>query len=165
MSTAKNNVIKAGKKSLFDDATNVITSAVSFKQGDLLAYDATNDRLKAVAADADSATLVGVARCTVVSGKLQSPYSTATDAAEAAGAIVGPEYGGVYELIMKTGDVFNPGDLIYVTADPQTVTSVDAGAGSDVIGVYQGPVVASAAAGQLGYFVIGCRYPENALKL
>lgn len=165
MSTSYNNVIKAGGKALFDDASSVITSAVSFNQGDLIAYDATNDRLKAFAADTDSATLVGVARCKVVSGKLASPYSTATDAAEAAGAIVGPEYGGLYELTMKTADAFNPGDLVYSAGtDPQLITSVDSGAGSEVVGIYVGKAVGSAAAGQKGQFVIGCRYPENVLK-
>jgi len=160
MSTAKNRIVlDQERKSLFPDGTSVITSAVSFNQGDLLVFDDTNNRLKVPAAEAEGSTFVGIAIVTVVSGKLKSPYVTDVDASAGASGLPGPVYAVVAKLIAKTADAFNPGDPVYLypAGGAQYVSST----GTKQIGVYQGDVVASATAGQEILVKLGCRHPGD----
>lgn len=157
---SKNRItrLSGNAKSVFPDASTVIDATTSWEQGDLLFLD--SGLLKPIAAEVDAATFVGIAESTVVLGKVKSPYSTATDAAAGAVPVVGGVYGVVAKMVAKTGDAFNPGDLVYsVAANPQQVSST----GSKAIGIYQGGVVASAAAGSEVECLLGHRFPGDAL--
>jgi hypothetical protein len=156
---AVNNIVRGTPKSVFESAKALISSAVSWNQGDLLWLDASAHLIKPVAAVANALTFLGVARQTIVSGVVKSPYiGTAVDAAVAIEDIAGPAFGVSAKLIMATGVAFNPGDPIYPTVtDAQHVTTTDP-TSSHIIGYYVGPAVASAAAGQVGEFFIGCVY-------
>lgn len=163
MSTAKNRIVlDQERKSLFPDAKSVVTSAVSFNQGDLLVFDDTNNRLKVPALETEGSTFLGIAEVTVVSGKLKSPYVTDVDASAGASDVPGPVYSVVAKVIAKTADAFNPGDYVYLypTGGAQYVSS----AGTKPIGTYQGDVVASATAGQEILVKLGCRHPGDALQ-
>lgn len=163
MSTPKNRVVlDQMKKSLFPDAKSVVTSAVSFNQGDLLVFDDTNNRLKVPSAETEAATFLGIAEVTVVSGKLKSPYTTDVDASQGVTDVPGPVYNVEAKLIAKTGDAFNPGDAVYL--DPASGAQNVSSAGTKQIGVYQGPVIASAVAGQEILVLLGCRHPGDSLK-
>lgn len=168
MATSSNNNIKKSiaPKSLFDDMQSLLDSTISFNQGDLLYLDTSAHLIKPIAAEANTQTLLGVARETVVSGKLKSPYSTATDAAEGIGAVAGPLFGIEVELTLNTGDALNPGELVYpaYSVDAQTVTATDNGANHDPCGVYNGPAISSASAGQKIVVMLGCGYPARVLK-
>lgn len=159
MSTSKNNIVRSvAPKSLFESAKPVLSSAVDYNQGDLIAFDTSSKILKAVSSTADAGNLLGVARQKVVDGVVQSPYVTAVDASVAIEDMAGPVYGVVASLTLKTGDAFNPGDKVYIVAsDPQTVTVTDPGDGKNV-GIFQGSAVASASAGQTGDVLVGARY-------
>jgi hypothetical protein len=137
---AQNRIARSvAPQSLFEEAKALISSAVSFNQGDLLFLDATNHLIKAVTADADGATFLGIARITIVSGKLPTPYQgTAVDAAQSAVAVPGPQHGIIAKLKLKSGDAFVPGGLVYACAvDAQTVSS----AGTNAIGRFQGAAI------------------------
>jgi hypothetical protein len=151
-----------GKKSVFPDATAEISSAVSFNQGDLLVFNDTTNLLKVPAAEAEGLTFLGIAEVTIVSGKLASPYVTDVDAAQAISSIPGPVYNVVADLVAKTGDAFNPGDLVYL--DPATGTRGVSSTGTKAIGVYQGKAIGSASAGQEIEVLLGTRFPADALK-
>lgn len=160
MSTSYNNIVRSvAARSLFDSAKKVLTSSVTFNQGDLIAFDTSNHILKAVSATGDAANILGVAVEKISSGVVSSPYTgTAVDSSVAIEDIKGPVYGVVATMTMKTGDTFHPGDKAYVVAsDAQTVTATNPGDGN-YIGIYQGALVSSASAGQTGEFLIGCRY-------
>ena len=133
-------------KSAFESAKNVISSAVSFNQGDLLVLDTTTHLLKVAALEADGANFQGVAVVTVVSGKIASPYNTDVVASQSVQDVAGPVVGVVVKAILKTGEALNSGGLVYL--DPATGTRGVAASGTKPVGVYQGAVISSAAAGQ-----------------
>lgn len=150
MATSPVNNIKrsVAPKTWFPSAKSLVDSSVSFNQGDLIAL--VSNKLKAVSSDGETATLLGVAKVTVVSGKLKSPYVTDVDASLGVSDVPGPEFGVVVELVANTGDAFNPGDLVYPIAsvDAQTVSSSSNTGARTACGRYQGAVIASATAGQ-----------------
>lgn len=159
----KNTIVRSvAPKSIFESAKSVITTAVSFAQGDLLVFDDTNNRLKVPAAEAEGSTFLGVARVTIVSGKLESPYNTDVVGSQGIQDIPGPVYGVVAKCVIKTGDTIAPGDLVYL--DPATGTRGVTVTGTKAIGIYQGPAVAGAAAGTEVEILIGARHPQDALK-
>lgn len=132
---AKNRIVRQGNMlPIFSDAKPVVSSAISWNQGDLLYFDAVNNLLKPVTADADAATFAGIAQQTLVSGKPKAVYSgTAVDSAVAIESIVGPAHGCDAKLKLKVGDTFAPGDLVYATAvDAQTISVT----GTNAIGVF-----------------------------
>lgn len=161
---AKNNIVRAvAPKSIFESAKAVLSATNDWNQGDLLAFDTTSKVLKAVTAVTDSANILGVAKQTVVDGKVKSPYVTDVDASAAIENLAGPVYGVVAELKLTTGDTFAPGAKVYLTAtDAQTVTSVQPGA-EPHIGIYQGKNIASAAAGAVGEILVGARYGADGI--
>lgn len=146
---AKNRITRTVLQgSKFEAAKNLIDATVSFEQGDLLFLDTTSHLIKKVTAEADSATLLGIARTSVVNGKLKSPYQgTDVDAAVAATEIPGPVHGVIAKLVAKTGDAFVPGQKVGLDAASgayHVTTTVT----TKPVGIYQGPAIASAVAGQ-----------------
>jgi hypothetical protein len=83
--TAKNRIVRqVAPISLFEDATALVSSAISWNQGDLVYLDTTNHLLKALDSDAHAATICGIARQTISSGKPYPVYQgTQVDAAAA----------------------------------------------------------------------------------
>jgi hypothetical protein len=123
----------------------------TFDQGDLLVLSAGAIRVAAVGDISTPDILLGISTQDVVSGKLKRPYTTDVDASGGASNISGPVYGVEADLVLKTGEAFNPGDIVYydgaagafhVTITPP-VTPLE-------VGVFTGPAVASAAAGETG---------------
>lgn len=160
MSTANNNIVRlVAPKSIFESAYGVLSSSVTYNQGDFIAFDTSAKVLK-VAGTADIDNLLGIARQSIVNGVAPNPYQgTAVDASQAIADVAGPVYGVVASMVLKTGDAFTLGCKVYLTADPQTVTVTDPGSGAKNCGIYNGPLaVASAAAGQKGDILIGARY-------
>lgn len=159
MSTiAQNNIVRqVGLKSMFESAKPVLSTAVTFNQGDLIAFDTTNKVLKAFAASGDGANILGVARNTIVSGVMPSPIQgTAVDASQAIEDLAGPGYGVVAFFKATAGDTWNPGDAVYGSlTDAQTVQKTALGSS---IGIYQGSAIASAVAGQSILVLVGARY-------
>lgn len=143
----KNTIVRSvNPKSLFESAQSVIDSTISFAQGDLLYLDTTNHLLKVMTLETQSANFQGVARVTIVNGKIASPYNTDVNASIAISDIPGPQTGVVAKCVLKTGDSLNPGQQVgsYPTAGTRGVSSTIT---TNAIGVYQGPAIASAAAG------------------
>lgn len=155
-----NNIIRSvAPKSLFESALSVLSSSVSYNQGDLIAFDGTNNVLKAVTGSGQADNILGVARQTIASGKVASPYSgTAVDSAQAIEDVAGPVYGIVAALKLKSGDSFTPGCKVYLTStDAQTVSS---GAAGNHIGLYQGASVTAGTA-SVGDILVGARYSKS----
>lgn len=157
-------VVKSGPgKSLFESGKNATGSGSTWHQGDLICYDTSLKYCRAVTATGDGVTFVGISDNQVISGQLNSPYAglTPVDAAQVTPDFVGPKYGVIGRMILKTGDAFVDGGKVYLAngLDCQSVSSSDPGDGN-YIGIFQGPSVSSAAAGQLGDVLIGARYPS-----
>lgn len=148
-------------KSQFESALAVISSSVSFNQGDLLCFNAATNVLVNAVNEPDASTFLGIARVTVVSGKIKSPYVTDVDASTAVVDVPGPMYGVVANMKLKTGDAFTPGALIYAypTTDAQTISIT----GTKAIGIYQGSSV-TATATSTGEALLGHRYPGDSLQ-
>jgi hypothetical protein len=155
--TPINNIVRwVDGKSLFESALPVLSTAVTYNQGDLISFDATNNILKPVTGNGDSTFICGAARQTVASGKVASPYTTAVDASQAIEDLAGPVYGVVVSLKLTAGVDYTPGLPVYLTTtDAQTVTSAPGGSS---VGIYQGRAITSAAAGLYGDVLIGARY-------
>lgn len=162
--TPINNIIReVAPKSLFESALPVLSTAVTYNQGDLISYDATSNILKPVTGSGDSTFILGVARQTIVAGKTASPYTTAVDASQAIEDVAGPVFGVVASLKLTAGVNYVPGLPVYLTAtDAQTVTSASAGSS---IGLYQGPAITSAGAGLYGDVLVGARYGLSGLTV
>lgn len=142
--TSRNTIVRqVAPSATIADLTNFVSSACTWNQGDILYFDTGTNLVKAVTADADGATVLGVAVQAVVSGKPKPVYSgTAVDAATAIEALAGPLHGVEIKVKLKNGDVFTPGAAVYATAvDAQTVSS----AGVNAIGFYVGATVTAGA--------------------
>ena len=149
-------------KSLFESAINVITSAVTIAQGDLVIFNDTSNILDLPAAEADGATFLGIARVSISAGKVVSPYQgTAVDASGAIVDVPGPQYGVIAKLVLKTGITIAPGDRVFL--DPATGTRGVTNTGTKAIGIYQGPAIAGSAAGQEIECYLGARFPLDSL--
>lgn len=158
--TAKNRIVRSpAPKSIFESALALISSSVSFNQGDLLGLDTTNHVLKALTSDTDGLTILGIARQTIVSGKLISSYSgTAVDASQAIEDISGPQYGVIANMKLKNGDVFLAGGFVYGTnVDAQTVSA----SGTNPVGIFQDAGI-TAGASSTGNILLGAK-PGTAL--
>lgn len=158
--TPINNIVReVALKSIFESALPVLSTAVSYNQGDLLSYDATNNVLKPVTGNGDSTFILGVARQTVLNGVTKSPYTTAVDASQAIEDVAGPAYGVVASLKLASGQNYTPGLPVYLTTtDAQTVTSASGGSS---IGLFQGRAIVSAATGLSGDVLVGARYGKT----
>lgn len=163
MSLGKNTIVRSvAPKSLFESAKSVISAAVSFNQGDLLVFDGAANLLKKPALETEGITFLGVARVSIVNGKLESPYNTDVVSSQALQDIPGPVFGVVAKCVLKTGDTIAPGDDVYL--DPATGTRGVTVTGTKSIGTYQGIAIAGAAAGTEIEVLIGCRFPTDVLK-
>jgi hypothetical protein len=152
--SGKNTIVReVGRKSIFESAINVVSSAVSINQGDLVVFDDTANLLKLPSAETEGSTFLGVMMVSIASGKLVSPYTGIPDAVttSAINDVPGPAYG-----------VITPGDSIYL--DPATGTRGVTNTGTKIIGIYQGATVASATAGQEIEVLIGSRHNGDTLK-
>lgn len=160
MTTPINNIIRCGAqgKSLFDSALPVLSSAVTYNQGDLLAFNTSSKVLK-VAATGDGANFLGVAINTVVNGLPKQAYTgTAVDASVGMSDMGGPLYAVVAQLYLTSGDAFVLGAPVYLTADAQTITVTQPGSDPSV-GVFVGPsAITPAASGTKGDVKLGLRY-------
>lgn len=142
-----NRIVKTvAQNSLFDDATSVIDSTVTFNQGDLLCLD--TGLLRSVVALDDGTKFVGISRQSVVLGKLKSPYSTDVDASVAATHVAGPVFNVNAKLVAKTGDAFTTGCKVYLDGASGTYHVTSTAGLNTAIGIYQGPAIAAASAGQ-----------------
>lgn len=157
MSSPINNIVRSvAPKSRFESALPLLSTAVNYNQGDLLAFDGTN-KILVPATTGNVANLLGVARQTIVAGVAKSPYQgTAVDASVGISDLAGPVYGVVAFFTPKVGDAFTVGCAVYLTADPQTVTVTDPGS-NDSIGIYQGRAL-TGAAGLTVDVLVGSRY-------
>jgi hypothetical protein len=160
----KNKLIRSvAPNALFEDASKVITSSLTCDQHDFLVWDTGTLSLKKPTLETDGEFMLGVARDALVSGQPKSPYQgTAVDASQKAPALGGPLYGVEVLAQAKTGDVFQPGALVYL--DPATGGRGVAASGTKAIGVSIGPSV-TAVAGQEIPIRVGARYPLDTLKL
>lgn len=160
--TAKNRIVRSvARKSIFEDARNVIDATVNIEQGDLIALDTASNLLVPLVLEASGLTMLGISDVTLVSGKVKSPYQgTAVDAAQALESVPGPQYGVEAKMKLKSGDAFTPGALVYGSTDPQEVQE----SGTKAIGVYQGAAIASAPSGTEGEVLVGARYPGDVLQ-
>lgn len=163
MSNARNNVVRTlTNNSLFESAKPVLSTACNWNQGDLIAFDATNNILNAVTGTGSAANLCGVANQTIVAGVVPSPYlGTQVDASVGLSDLQGPSYGNVYGMVLKSGDAFVPGKSLYATTDPQTVTVTSAGT---AIGIYVGVAVTPAVTGTFGDCLIGANFGPSGVK-
>lgn len=166
--TSSSNRIKVSvqAKTMFNDG-QIAAGTNSWKQGELLCYDTSAHTLRVVAATTDAETLVGISDNEVKSGKIAGPYDglTAVDGAQSGPKFAGPKFGVLASLTLKAGDAFRPGDKVYLVdgADTSTVSITDPGLTGhtgNYVGIFQGALVASAAAGQQGDVLVGCRYPS-----
>lgn len=166
MSIARNNLIReVAPKSLFESMLPVLSSATActWNQGDILCMDTNVKYLRPVTGSGDSSIVVGVALVSITNGVKPSPYQgTAVDASAAIEDEGGPMFGSVFQMVLATGAAFTPGLPVYLTADPQTVTSVSAGS---AVGIYQGRAVASAASGSFGDVLIGANFNPGATHI
>ena len=160
-----NTVTRSIKEwSLFEDASNVIDSTISFEQGDLMYLD--SGLIRAQKVGDTGANFLGIAGDTVVSGLVKRPYSTDVDGSAAPNVVRGPRIGVYAKVISKTGDAWTPGDLVYPDPATSAALGVSSTAGALVaIGIYTGKVIASAAAGQVIDVLIGQTRTSGALQI
>lgn len=154
---ALNRIFRSdARKSFFENAKAAISTAISWNQGDLLYLDTSAHLIKVVASTANAATFLGIADNTLISGKLQGPYTglTAVNAAEAIFSVTGPVFGVEATLKLKASDAFVTGGKVYLVegGDTQTVTSTDPG-GDLFIGFFQ-DAATTAAAGDQGTILL-----------
>ena len=146
---------------IFPNIKNLVDATVSFAQGDLLIYDATNKLVRKPASEGECSTLVGIASFDAASGKPLSAFQTAVDGSVGTPALNGPIYNVVAKMILTTGSTLNAGALVY--SNPTVGAQVVATSGTKAIGIYQGASIAGSAAGQTVEILIGARYPGDTL--
>jgi len=153
---------RVATKAVFPDIKALISSAISFNQGDLLWFDNAANLVKKVTAEADGATILGVAPVSIVSGKFPEVYNTDVDASVAITSTPGPEYGDVHFMVLKAGDAIVPGDLVYI--DPANLGRGVSVTGTKAIGVYQGKALTAPTGGAEVEIMIGARFPADVLR-
>lgn len=149
--------------SVFEDVVPSLIptdSKGTWNQGDLLVWDSVNQLVRVASDEASMVTFLGVARQSLVTGQPIQPYTTLSTA-PARENVAGPQFGGVFNFYLKTGDTFTAGAPVYAyTAGGNNyITS----GGTKAIGVFQGPTV-TASAGDVGSALIGHRYPNDSLQ-
>lgn len=137
--------------SIFPDCLKLVSSAVSWNQGDLLYLDTATHLIKPVASDANCQTYVGIAQQTVINGKPAPVYSgTAVDAAQAIESLAGPVACVVAKLKLKVGDSFVPGGPVYYGGDAQTVSS----SGTYKIGLFQDAAITAVSGSEGNIYLV-----------
>jgi hypothetical protein len=164
----KNTIVQSvGAKSLFPSTINVIDPTIAtLQQGDLVVFLA--NKIALPAAEADGASMLGVQPVTLLLGKrADAIQGTAVDAAVAISDQPGPQYNVTAKCTAKTGDAFTPGQAVFLspaTSSPDGIKNGVQTAGTKSIGIYQGPAIGAAAAGQQIEVLIGARYSNDTLK-
>ena len=134
-----------------------VTGSNDFQQGDLLCRDTSSKLARAIASDADVATLLGVS----VKPAYIAPYTTTSGGAA---PTVAKQYdidaeaafGCLTDLYGTSGDTYHDGDLVYWGGvDAQTITNTK-GANNNPIGPIKFP---AAAMNTAQAYVAGKRYP------
>jgi hypothetical protein len=152
---AKNRITRSVRPgSIFESALSLISSAISWNQGDLLYLDTTNHLIKPVTGDTDALTILGIARNTILNGAVKGPYDGLADLPTSGIVeVAGPQFGVVAYMKLKTGDVFVAGQSIYASSvDAQTVSA----SGTNVVGIFQDSGLTAAASSQ-GNVLIGAK--------
>lgn len=165
MGIGKNTVRRViATKMIFPDIKGLLASSADIDAGDLVVFNDTTNKIEKPAAEADASTFVGVMPISVRSGKMVGPYTglTDVDAAVAAGAMLGPQYGDVHACILKSGDTLAAGDRVYL--DPTVGPRVVAAAGTKSIGVYQGNAAVTGDGTLEIEVLFGSRFPNDTLK-
>lgn len=149
---AKNRIVRSvAPVSVFADATKLVSSAVSWNQGDLLYLDTAAHLLKPVGSDANAQTCCGIAQQTILNGKPLPVYQgTAVDAAQAIEAIAGPVAAVVAKMKLKSGDSFVPGGAVYYGGDAQTVSA----SGTYKVGVFQDAAITATSGSEGSVFLV-----------
>lgn len=163
MATGKNTTArKIATNFVVADIKPLVTSSVSFNQGDFLIMDTTDHIVAAPASETDGANLLGVASVDIVDGVLRSAISTDVDASLASPSIPGPSYGDEFLVVLKNSVTAHPGDALYL--DPATGTRGVTTTGTKKIGVWTGAQFTGDGTTEKPA-KIGARYPDDALKL
>jgi hypothetical protein len=145
---------------VFPEISNLVAATAAWNQGDMLILDQTNHLVRLAANEGELVSFIGISQISIANGKPLSPYTgTAVDAAQAVPAIPGPVFGVVAEFVLNTGDSLNPGDYVY--GKPSVGPQVVSASGTQIIGIYQGKAVASAAAGTKVLVGIKCNKPSS----
>jgi hypothetical protein len=162
--SGKNTIVRSVRpSSVFESAKNVISSAVSLNQGDLVCLK--SNLLARPTSEGDGQYFLGIQRETIVSGVIPSPYNSDVTASQAVADIPGPQFGVIALLHLKPSDTLNPGDPVYLYPTLTSNRGVQA-AGTKIIGTYQGPAVtggSSDALTEIPVFV-GHRFPGDTLS-
>lgn len=161
----KNNIKKEiARNSVFGNiGGSRVTSTTNWDCGDILVFDTTTKKVRALAAEADAASLLGVSIQGIRNGLAVGPYTGLTDNAGSTqpGSLAGALYGVEAEFLVKAGDTLVFGDAVFAF-DAKTISS----AGTKQIGIYVGSAtITSAVAGQLATIRMGSRYPADTLKI
>jgi hypothetical protein len=167
MSTAPRHsriVLTTAQKAIFQDLQGKVASTTDFNTGDLLCWDSTNHIVYLPTAESNGSTFLGISDVSVNEGVILPTYQgTDNSASQPSYEIMGPVYGVVARLILKTGDSLNIGDYVYL--DPTTGTQNVQASGTKAIGTYVGSAaVSSAAAGTQVLVLLGARFPNDTLK-
>ena len=160
---AKNRIVRSiTQNAVFEDCTNLLTSSISWNQGDQLVYDSSAKTVRAMATESsDSANFLGIAIVTIVNGAIQGAYGTlATGSQTASGGIPGPVFGVEASWFLKSGDALSPGSSVY--AYPTTNAQTVAATGTSPIGVYNGPAITGTGTNTVNVRV-GCTFQKGNL--
>lgn len=146
-------------KTILPELGTDVVAGQSWQQGDLLYFDDTNNLVKKLTAEAQAATLLGIAQQSITSGVEDGPYTGLTDTAPKGGPLAGPLYGVEIEMPLKDGDAVAIGDVLYAsTAQEVSVT------GTKPIGVYTGNKAVAAGTGLKVTLHLGARFPSDVLR-
>lgn len=147
-------------KTILPELGAAIVAGQSWKQGDLLYFDDTNNLVKPITVETQAATLLGLAQQSITNGVMDGPYTGLTDTSPSNPILAGPVYGVEVEMNLKDGDAVSIGDRLFATTDP-TIVSVT---GTKEIGVYTGNKNISAGTGLKLNMHLGSRFPLDTLR-
>jgi hypothetical protein len=146
-------------KSLFEDGKNVNYSNLTCNIGDFIYIDTVANEINLVAATANGQYVIGQSQVALQNGVLVGPYNGLATP-QALSDFQGPVYGVAANVILTAGEAYAPGTLVYLSGTSSQQVTITDGVGSGYfVGVYVGPAIASATAGQVGQVKTVCRYP------
>lgn len=164
MSGVNRIVRSVDQNSLFEDCKALLSSAVTFNQGDLLYLNTSTHLLSRLSSEGNAATFCGISRVSVTNGVENGPYTGLASSSQVAiGATPGPVFGVEVSLILKSGDGVFPGSDIY--ADPANGNFHVQASGTKPIGCAAGSQVAITGDGATYITVrLGARATNDVLK-
>lgn len=153
---ANNSNIKKGLNNSMGyqqhESVPVNDATFPISQGDLVYWDSAAKLAKRIASDANAATILGVA---LKASKVNSSIDASTEPNIAVG------FGVKAEFKTTAAQTYNHGDLVYIGADEQTVTTT---AGTNPVGVVQLVSKGSAITGATGVLVQVLVYSKAFIK-